>query len=75
MSKTSQIANIANIANIAKYQNCPIMRLELQTAHHRYSVLPALTTQGIIALDIFEGSVTKDRFLAFIREQVVSHHL
>jgi transposase len=28
----------------------------------RYSVLPALTTQGIIALDIFEGSVTKDRF-------------
>jgi len=41
----------------------------------RYSVLPALTTQGIIALDIFEGSVTKDRFLAFIREQVVSHNL
>jgi transposase len=32
----------------------------------RYSVLPALTTEGIIALDIFEGSVTKDRFLAFI---------
>jgi hypothetical protein len=41
----------------------------------RYSVLPALTTQGIIALDIFEGSVTKDQFLAFIWEQVVSHHL
>jgi hypothetical protein len=38
----------------------------------QYSVLPALTTQGIIALDIFEGSITKDQFLAFIREQVVS---
>lgn len=37
----------------------------------RYSILPALTTDGIIALDIFEGLVTKDRFLAFIREQVV----
>jgi hypothetical protein len=32
----------------------------------QYSVLPTLTTQGIIALDIFEGSVTKDQFLAFI---------
>ncbi|KAH7923607.1 hypothetical protein BV22DRAFT_979295, partial [Leucogyrophana mollusca] len=36
----------------------------------RYSILPALTTEGIIALDIFEGSVTKDKFLTFIREQV-----
>jgi hypothetical protein len=32
----------------------------------QYSVLPVMTTQGIIALDIFEGSVTKDQFLAFI---------
>jgi hypothetical protein len=38
-----------------------------------YSVLPALTTEGIIALDIFEDSVTKDRFLAFIQDQVVSY--
>ena len=36
-----------------------------------YSILPALTTEGIIALDIFEGSVTKEQFLAFIHEQVV----
>ena len=40
-----------------------------------YSVLPALTTEGIIALDIFEGSVTKDCFLTFIQEQVVCHTL
>jgi hypothetical protein len=32
----------------------------------RYSVLPALTTEGIVALDIFEGSVTKDIFLGFL---------
>jgi transposase len=38
----------------------------------RFSVLPALTVDGIIALDIFEGSVTKDRFIHFVREQIVS---
>ncbi|KAJ6603914.1 hypothetical protein B0H10DRAFT_1765464, partial [Mycena sp. CBHHK59/15] len=32
-------------------------------------VLLALTTEGIIALDIFEGSVTKDPFLTFLRTQ------
>jgi len=37
----------------------------------RYSILPALTTEGIIALDIFEGSVTKEHFLTFIHDQVV----
>jgi len=38
----------------------------------RYSILPALTTDGIIALEIVEGSITKERFLTFLREQVVS---
>lgn len=37
----------------------------------RYSLLPALTLDGIIAYDVFEGSVTSERFLAFLREQVV----
>lgn len=37
----------------------------------RHSILPALTLEGIIALDIFEGSVNKDRFLDFLRLQVV----
>ncbi|KAF9538412.1 hypothetical protein CPC08DRAFT_612093, partial [Agrocybe pediades] len=36
----------------------------------RYSVLPALTSEGMIALDIFEGSVNKERFIQFITEQV-----
>ena len=37
----------------------------------RYSILPALTTDGMIALDVFEGSITKEKFLYFLREQVV----
>jgi len=37
-----------------------------------YSVLPALTSKGIIALNIFEGAVNKERFIQFINEQVVS---
>lgn len=41
----------------------------------RYSILPALSIEGIIALDIFEGSVTKEIFLNYIREQVVSNLL
>jgi len=36
-----------------------------------YSVLPALTCDGYIALDIFEGSVNKERFITFLTEQVV----
>jgi transposase len=38
----------------------------------RFSVLPALSVDGIIALDIFESSVTKDRFIQFIQDQIVS---
>lgn len=37
----------------------------------RYSILPALTCDGIIALDIFEGSVNKERFIEFLRDQLV----
>ncbi|KIK81400.1 hypothetical protein PAXRUDRAFT_109593, partial [Paxillus rubicundulus Ve08.2h10] len=35
-----------------------------------YSVLPALDCNGIVALDIFEGSITKERFIYFLCEQV-----
>jgi len=37
-----------------------------------YSILPALTTNRIIALEIVEGSITKDRFFCFLKEQIVS---
>ena len=38
----------------------------------RHSILPALTSNGILALEIFEGSVNKERFVRFIREDIVS---
>jgi len=39
---------------------------------HCFSILPALSIDGIIALDIFEGSVMKDWFISFLKEQIVS---
>ena len=41
----------------------------------RYPILPALSADGIIALDIFEGLVNKERFLQFLQEQVVRSSL
>lgn len=34
-------------------------------------MLPALTVDGMVALDIFEGSVTKERFISFLENQIV----
>lgn len=38
----------------------------------RYSLLPALTSDGIIAYNVYEGSVTAEWFLGFLHEYVVS---
>ena len=37
----------------------------------RYTILPALSLEGIIAADIMEGSCNKDRFQTFIMTQLV----
>lgn len=37
----------------------------------RYTFLPALTKKGIIAVDIMEGSCTKQKFKEFVVSQVV----
>ncbi|KAE9399506.1 hypothetical protein BT96DRAFT_759627, partial [Gymnopus androsaceus JB14] len=37
----------------------------------RFSILPALTVDGIIALDLFEGTLNKERFLQFLRQDLV----
>lgn len=34
-------------------------------------MLPALCSQGIIAMDILEGGVTKERFIAFLHKHLV----
>ena len=41
----------------------------------RFSVLPALTCDGIIAMDIFEGAVNKERFVQFLEQQLVCPNL
>ena len=37
----------------------------------RYSILPAITLDGIIVYDIIEGPIDGERFLQFLRDQVV----
>ena len=36
-------------------------------------MLPTLTVDGIIALDILEGSVNKDKFIEYIDKELVSN--
>ena len=38
----------------------------------RYTILPALSLDGMIALDIMKGSCNKERFRNFILSKVVS---
>src|SRR5436853_5223472 len=38
----------------------------------RYTILPALTLEGFVAVDVFEGSCDKKRFVDFVLGQVVS---
>ena len=40
----------------------------------RYIILPALTLDGFVAIDIFEGSCDKKKFVDFILDQVVSNN-
>ena len=51
------------------------VRKEFFVRGQRYSVLPALTCDGYIALDIFEGAVNKEKFLTFLNEQLVCFSL
>ena len=41
----------------------------------KYSILPALSVDGIVALDIFEGSVNREYFLMFLRNHLVCAYL
>ena len=50
-------------------QHCHVQRPFVRGL--RYSILPAITLDGIIVYDIIEGAVDGDRFLQFLRDQVV----
>jgi len=49
---------------------CACVRRATFIRGQRYLVLPALTSEGYIALDIFEGSVNRERFIRFLEEQL-----
>ena len=40
----------------------------------RYTILPALTLEGFVAVDIFEGSCDRKRFVDFILDKVVNNN-
>jgi hypothetical protein len=49
----------------------PCVERTVWVRNQRISVTPLLTLDGIIAYELFDGSVTSDRFIQFLREQVV----
>jgi transposase len=57
--------------NGRSHRGTPCVRRATFIRGTRYSILPALTVDGIMAMDIFPGSVDRERFLQFLREQVV----
>ena len=40
----------------------------------RYIILPALTLEGFVAVDIFEGACDRKRFVDFILDKVVNNN-
>jgi transposase len=57
--------------NGRSHRGTPCVRRATFIRGTRYSILPALTVNGIMAMDIFPGSVDHECFLQFLHEQVV----
>lgn len=53
-------------------RNTPAQKKVVFIRGKRYTILPALTLDGFVAVDVFEGSCDKERFVDFILDQVVS---
>lgn len=54
-------------------RNTPAQKKVVFVRGKRYTILPALTLDGFVAVDIFEGSCDRKRFVDFILDQVVSN--
>ena len=52
---------------------CAYVRHATFIQGQHYSVLPALSADGIIALDIFKGSVNKEHFMQFLNDELVCY--
>jgi hypothetical protein len=55
-------------------RNQPAIKKVVFLRGTRYTILPALSLDGIIALDIMEGSCNKEKFRNFILSKVVSFY-
>jgi hypothetical protein len=49
----------------------PCVERTVWVCNQRISITPLLTLDGIVAYELFDGSVTSERFIRFLREQVV----
>ena len=54
-------------------RNIPAQKKVVFVREKRYTILPALTMEGFVAVDIFEGSCDKKKFVDFVLGQVVSN--
>jgi len=55
-------------------RNTPAQKKVVFVRGKRYTILPALTLDGFVAIDIFEGSCDKKKFVDFVLDQVVSNN-
>ena len=54
-------------------RNTPAQKKVMFVRGKWYTILPALTMEGFVAVDIFEGSCDKKKFVDFVLGQVVSN--
>jgi len=68
-------AGVDDQTNLRRYGWAPLgqacVRCTSFLRGRKYSILPALSVDGIVALDIFEGSVNREHFLTFLRNHLV----
>jgi hypothetical protein len=68
-------AGVDDQTNFRKYGWAPLgqacVRRTSFLRGRKYSILPALSVDGIVALEIFEGSVNRERFLTFLHNHLV----
>jgi hypothetical protein len=55
-------------------RNTPAQKKVVFVRGKRYTILPAITMEGFVAVDIFEGSCDKKKFVDFVLGQVVSNN-
>ena len=55
-------------------RNTPAQKKVVFIRGKRYTILPALTLDGFVAVDVFEESCDKKRFVDFVLNQVVNNN-